>query len=190
MWKWALLIAVLVASATLWIWAPLRGPVRAGKRLDAPQVTKPGATFLIPVLLDTDIGTDIDDAFALALVMRSPELELLGVTTVSGNTEARARLAAKLLWESGFQFVPVAGLPDAHGFRGPRADHRLDARPQIGVAADHRGELSLRRLRRRAAERCVRERDATCPRTHQPSTSSKTRLSNVPGKSRWWPSAP
>jgi len=131
MWKWALLIAVLVASATLWIWAPLRGPVRAGKRLDAPQVTKPGATFLIPVLLDTDIGTDIDDAFALALVMRSPELELLGVTTVSGNTEARARLAAKLLWESGFQFVPVAAgkrgkpLPQeqsrwADGFESPQ----------------------------------------------------------------------
>src|SRR5437667_3900789 len=108
MWKWALLIAVLVASATLWIWAPLRGPVRAGKRLDAPQETKPATTFLVPILLDTDIGTDIDDAFALALVMRSPELELLGVTTVSGDTAARARLAAKLLWESGLQFVPVA----------------------------------------------------------------------------------
>ena len=46
---------------------------------------------------DTDIGTDIDDAYALALILRSPELELLGVTTVSGDAVARARLAAKLL---------------------------------------------------------------------------------------------
>jgi purine nucleosidase len=51
----------------------------------------------VPVLLDTDIGTDIDDAYALALILRSPEIELLGVTTVSGDAVARARLAAKLL---------------------------------------------------------------------------------------------
>jgi inosine-uridine nucleoside N-ribohydrolase len=66
----------------------------------------------IPILLDTDIGTDIDDAFALALVIKSPELELLGVTTASGDTQARARLAAKMLWEAGRRDVPVvAGEP-------------------------------------------------------------------------------
>ncbi|MGD0227394.1 MAG: nucleoside hydrolase [Terriglobia bacterium] len=70
----------------------------------------------IPVLLDTDIGTDIDDAFALALVIKSPEFELLGVTTVSGDTAARAHLAAKFLWEAGGKWrqVPVvAGPPEA-----------------------------------------------------------------------------
>jgi purine nucleosidase len=68
----------------------------------------------IPVILDTDIGTDIDDAFALALIINSPEFELLGVTTVSGDTAARARLAAKFLWEAGGKWrqVPVvAGVP-------------------------------------------------------------------------------
>jgi len=67
-----------------------------------------------PVLLDTDIGSDIDDAFALALIVNSPELDLLGVTTVSGDTQARARLAAKMLWEAGgaWRKVPVyAGQP-------------------------------------------------------------------------------
>jgi len=44
----------------------------------------------IPIVLDTDIGTDIDDAFALALIMKCPELELLGVTTVAGHAGARA----------------------------------------------------------------------------------------------------
>lgn len=61
----------------------------------------------IPVLLDTDIGTDIDDAYALAQVVRSPELELLGVTTVAGDAVARARLAAKLLAAAGRHEVPV-----------------------------------------------------------------------------------
>jgi len=85
----------------------------------------------IPILLDTDIGTDIDDAFAVALIARSPELDLLGVTTVSGDTEARARLAAKLLWEAGLRRVPVVPgqpgrpLPDeqtrwADGFKSPQ----------------------------------------------------------------------
>ena len=55
----------------------------------------------IPIILDTDIGTDVDDAFALALILRSPELDLLAVTTVAGDTQARARLAAKMLWEAG-----------------------------------------------------------------------------------------
>jgi inosine-uridine nucleoside N-ribohydrolase len=62
----------------------------------------------LPILLDTDIGTDIDDAFALALILNSPEFELLGVTTVAGDTRARARLAAKLLSEAGQPSVPVA----------------------------------------------------------------------------------
>lgn len=61
-----------------------------------------------PVLLDTDIGGDIDDAFALALVMASPELDLRAVTTVSGDTRARARIAAKLLSAAGRGDVPVA----------------------------------------------------------------------------------
>lgn len=68
----------------------------------------------IPVLLDTDIGTDIDDAYALAQVVKSPELELLGVTTVSGDAVARARLAAKLLTVAGRPEVPVyAGISTA-----------------------------------------------------------------------------
>ncbi|HXX22727.1 MAG TPA: nucleoside hydrolase [Terriglobia bacterium] len=85
-----------------------------------------------PIILDTDIGTDIDDAFALALIINSPELELLGVTTVAGDTQARARLAAKMLWEAGgaWRKVPVyAGQPGkpqpieqtrwANGFASP-----------------------------------------------------------------------
>jgi purine nucleosidase len=68
----------------------------------------------IPVILDTDIGTDIDDAYALAQVLRSPELDLLGVTTVSGDAVARARLAAKLLAVAGRPEVPVyAGVSTA-----------------------------------------------------------------------------
>src|SRR5690349_8948394 len=68
----------------------------------------------VPVLFDTDIGTDIDDAYALAQIVRSPELELLGVTTVSSDAVARARLAAKLLAVAGRTDIPVyAGISTA-----------------------------------------------------------------------------
>ena len=62
-----------------------------------------------PVIFDTDIGTDIDDAYALVALLHHPELELLGVTTVSGDAVARARLAAKLLQVAGPEWkrVPV-----------------------------------------------------------------------------------
>ncbi len=49
------------------------------------------------VILDTDIGDDIDDAFALAYLLSSPEIELLGVTTVFRNSAQRARMAKYLI---------------------------------------------------------------------------------------------
>jgi inosine-uridine nucleoside N-ribohydrolase len=62
----------------------------------------------VPIILDTDIGGDIDDAFALALALASPEVDLRAVTTVSGDTHARARIAAKMLQEAGRREIPVA----------------------------------------------------------------------------------
>ena len=62
----------------------------------------------IKVILDTDIGTDIDDAWALGFVMSSPEFELMAVTITDGNTTARARVACKLLQTSDHGAVPVA----------------------------------------------------------------------------------
>jgi inosine-uridine nucleoside N-ribohydrolase len=59
-------------------------------------------------LIDTDIGDDIDDALALALALCSPEIELLGVTTVFGDTQKRALLAAHVLRVFGREDIPVA----------------------------------------------------------------------------------
>lgn len=62
----------------------------------------------IPVIIDTDIGDDVDDAAALCLAMRCPEIALLGVTTVFRNTRARASIAKRLLRLGGMGDVPVA----------------------------------------------------------------------------------
>src|SRR5216683_1401163 len=60
------------------------------------------------VILDTDIGDDIDDAFAVALALRSPELQILGITTTFGDTETRAKLLDRFLAEVGRPEIPVA----------------------------------------------------------------------------------
>lgn len=61
----------------------------------------------IPVIIDTDIGDDIDDSFAICLAMRSPEIELIGVTTVFKNTLCRAKIVKRFLTLGGFENVPV-----------------------------------------------------------------------------------
>jgi len=62
----------------------------------------------VPILVDTDVGTSLDDAFALALVLASPELELRGVTTVSGDTMTRAWMVCRLLTMAERKGVAVA----------------------------------------------------------------------------------
>ena len=82
-----------------------------------------------PALLDTDIGDDIDDALALALALRSPEIDLLGVTTVFGDTQLRARLAKRVLRVFGREEVPVAaGMPMPLQLR-----HRPSGAPQAAI---------------------------------------------------------
>lgn len=55
----------------------------------------------IKIIFDTDIGDDIDDAFALALALNSPELEILGITTVYKNVSLRAKIAKNIVRLSG-----------------------------------------------------------------------------------------
>ncbi|MFZ6029494.1 MAG: nucleoside hydrolase [Chloroflexota bacterium] len=60
----------------------------------------------VKLLLDTDIGSDIDDAVCLAYLLANPECELLGVTTVSGEGEQRAQMASALCALAGRE-VPI-----------------------------------------------------------------------------------
>lgn len=60
----------------------------------------------IKVLLDTDIGSDIDDAVCLAYLLAQPECDLLGITTVTGEADKRAMLASALCKVAGKQ-IPI-----------------------------------------------------------------------------------
>ena len=66
------------------------------------------------VILDTDIGTDVDDCLALGVILGSPELNLVGVTTVYGDVDLRARMVQTL-----FRLRGVADIPVVTGARPP-----------------------------------------------------------------------
>jgi purine nucleosidase len=68
----------------------------------------PRPTATEKIIIDTDIGGDIDDAFALGLALRSPEFEILGISSAWGDTRLRARLLSRLLKETGRSEIPVA----------------------------------------------------------------------------------
>jgi len=60
-----------------------------------------------PVILDTDIGGDIDDTWALGLLLKSPELDLKLVVGDAGQANYRARLLARFLERAHRTDVPV-----------------------------------------------------------------------------------
>lgn len=105
------------------------------------------------VIIDTDIGDDIDDAFALALALRSPELKVLGVTTTFGNTEMRARLVDRYLGAVGRSDIPVFAGPAtktdnvmtqaAYAKHDPRTSFEGGAEFILRAARQHPAEVTL-----------------------------------------------
>ena len=111
------------------------------------------------IILDTDIGDDIDDAPALGLICRSPEL--VGVTTVFGNVKARMRQARTVLVVAGDRFARV---PVAAGFGASIASrplHNADAYLQNTLP-----NQTPAAVRKAGSPRCTRHMPATatlCP---------------------------
>lgn len=99
----------------------------------------------IPVLFDTDIGSDIDDAVALAYLLRQPRCELLGITTVTGDVQKRAAIAEVLCRATGRDDVPIhcgrrdplaygKGQPDVPQYDAIVGEpHRLDRPEDMAV---------------------------------------------------------
>jgi inosine-uridine nucleoside N-ribohydrolase len=134
---WAF-VALGVAMGITGMTRPLMGQQTAG-----PQ----------PVIIDTDIGDDIDDAFALALALRSPELKILGVTTTFGDTEMRARLVDRYLTAVGREDIPIAAGPasttdnlmtqKAYALRTPATIHADGAGFLLDQIKKRPGEITL-----------------------------------------------
>ncbi|MGO4108994.1 nucleoside hydrolase [Paenibacillus sp. YAF4_2] len=117
---------------------------------------------MIRLIIDTDIGSDIDDAMALALALRSPELKLEGVTTVYGDAQLRAKMVSKMIQLSGKSDIPVmAGLDrpllgnrpiwmaghEGEGLLEPGEELRFDSRHAVDfiieTVMNNPGEITL-----------------------------------------------
>ncbi|HET8547985.1 MAG TPA: nucleoside hydrolase [Bryobacteraceae bacterium] len=113
-----LILAILLCSLSLWAADP------------------------IPVILDTDIGDDIDDALALAVALQSPELQVLGVVTVLQRGERRADLTWRILELYGRTDIPV-GVGAEQPLIAPGRDSFVKQTDQL--AADYHIPASRRR---------------------------------------------
>lgn len=144
MWR---ILQIIVLACFLFSVGVLTHPTNAQARKSVPPSNAPEK-----IIIDTDIGDDIDDAFALALALRSPELQILGVTTTFGDTQTRAKLADRLLGEAGRQDIPVAaGIPTPPKSpltQRPYAEHGHFARPTHPDAAT----FILEQIRRNPGE--------------------------------------
>jgi purine nucleosidase len=122
---------------------------RIGHAQSHTPVVKPAQL----VWIDTDIGDDIDDAFALGLVLRSPELKPLGISTAFGDTETRARLVDRYLAAVGRQSIPVtAGVHTetanvltqrAYAEQSPDKKHADGVAAMLEAIRKHPGEVTL-----------------------------------------------
>lgn len=104
-----------------------------------------------PILFDTDISGDVDDALALAVLLSAGDaLQLVAVTTVSGDTRARAWGAARLLAEAGRREVEVCA-----GARAPlvrRREYPIDMEgygqgPSLAISDEPAPERIVRAVR-------------------------------------------
>src|SRR5919112_1682336 len=112
-----------------------------------------------PVLLDTDIGTDVDDLLALTLLLRAPEVQLIGVTTVYGDTVLRARMTRLVLDQMQRRAVPI----------GIGARETLSGRPVWWAGHEVQGIPGLDRVQ-------VDEGSTAADLLHQAATEHRGRL--------------
>jgi len=80
----------------------------------------------VPVIFHTDIGYDVDDTWALLLLLRRPELDLKLVVTEGKNALYRARVVAKCLTLAGHKDIPVVYGPDADNMSAPQSEWLAD----------------------------------------------------------------
>lgn len=115
-----------------------RGFLTASAALGLATTAKAAPAKPIPVIFDTDIGGDVDDTWALLLLLRRAELDLKLCVTETGNAVYRARLLAKLLTLGGRSDVAVATGPGNGDGSGPQGawlgDYDLKSYPGPFIA--------------------------------------------------------
>lgn len=105
------------------------------------------------VIIDTDIGGDIDDVYAVGLALQSRELNVLGIMTEFEDTLLEARLASRFLKETGHSNIPVAvGTPKRVPPKSPLNEARYAGRGPVGEIYPNAVDFLLEQIRQHPGE--------------------------------------
>ncbi|PPV07735.1 nucleoside hydrolase [Xanthomonas bromi] len=103
------------------------------------------------VVVSTDVGDDVDDAFALGLLLRSPQVQVLGVASAWGDTTLRVQLLQRLLQQAGRSDIPLAvGKPTTSTIAFSQA--RWAAKGQLPTGLPDAAAMILQQARRHPGE--------------------------------------
>ena len=79
----------------------------AAASASVPAQLRPTNSNSAKIIIDTDVGDDVDDAFAIDFALASPEFQILGVSTAWGDTAMRAQMVDRMLCETGRTEIKV-----------------------------------------------------------------------------------
>lgn len=99
------MMKVLKATGLVLAILLVTGGIAAGE--EGTTQRRPSSFGAVPVVLDTDIGDDIDDTWALLMLLGCPQVDLRLIVTAVGDTEAKTRLVAKILEKVGRTDIPI-----------------------------------------------------------------------------------
>ncbi|MCC8536727.1 nucleoside hydrolase [Xanthomonas codiaei] len=134
------MVAMVCVSGVAWAQRPAPAEPRAAVPLAAEKV-----------VVSTDIGDDIDDAFAFGLLLRSPQLDVLGIASAWGDTRLRAQLLQRLLQQAGRGEIALAvGAPTTSTI--PFSQARWAARGQLPAGLPDAAAMILQQARRHPGE--------------------------------------
>ncbi|MFO3705027.1 nucleoside hydrolase [Xanthomonas codiaei] len=134
------MVAMVCVSGVAWAQRPAPAEPRAAVPLAAEKV-----------VVSTDIGDDIDDAFALGLLLRSPQLDVLGIASAWGDTRLRAQLLQRLLQQAGRGEIALAvGAPTTSTIAFSQA--RWAAKGQLPAGLPDAAAMILQQARRHPGE--------------------------------------
>ena len=116
------------------------------KKTKVTPIEIPIKEYPVKVIIDTDIGTDLDDGLALLYALHNEKIEILGITTNYGPTKLRSAIVSKIC-ETYWKNNPNAKkFPIISGFPFPMGTYRnffFAGNEGVGIFKDEKEILEI-----------------------------------------------
>ncbi len=105
------------------------------------------------IFIDTDMGSDVDDALAILTLLGRQEFHIAGISTVNGQVQKRAKITLRLLELAGYSNIPVAAGVGTTLLREKQPRNRkrqlaqyLDQEPEKLISKQHGVDLMIQSI--------------------------------------------